>query len=138
MGWKLLLFRGNPKLIAQNCVLLSPPGSSCRVTLIDSFSIVEIHVNGGKDVCSAMCPIIRNQIDIGIRASCQLLRYSEEQLQLAFFCPCTLSSLSHSEEVPHFHAAILLEDGNQRCTFDESIISEVQSEEMIWLQNTGV
>ena len=138
LGWKLLLIRGKPKLIAQNCVMLSPPGSSCRVTLIDSFSIVEVHVEGDKDVCSAMCPTIRNQIDTGIRASCQLLRYSEEQLQLAFFCPCTLSSSPHSEEVPHFHAAILLEDGNQRCTFDESITSRVQSEEMIWLQNTGV
>ncbi len=95
-------------------------------------------MNGRKNVCSAMCPIIRNQIDTGIHASCQLLRYSEEQLQLAFFCPCTLSSLSHSEEVPRFHAAVLLEDDNLRCTFDESITSRVQSEEMIWLQNTGV
>ncbi len=138
LGWKLLLIRGKPKLIAQNCVLLSPPGSSCRVTLIDSFSIVEVHVDGGKDVCSAMCPTIRNQIDTGIRASCQRLRYSEEQLQLAFFCPCTLSSSPHSEEIPHFHAAVLLEDDNLRCTFDESITSRVQSEEMIWFQNTGV
>ncbi|XP_064392770.1 uncharacterized protein LOC135340370 isoform X3 [Halichondria panicea] len=137
LGWKLLLFRGNPKLIAQNCVMLSPPGSSCRVTLIDSFSIVEVHVNGGKDVCSAMCPIICNQIETGIRASCRTLRYSEDQLQLAFFCPCTLSSLPHSAEVSRFHAAVLLKDGNLRCTFDESIISEVQSEEMIWLQNTA-
>ena len=95
-------------------------------------------MNGRKNVCSAMCPIIRNQIDTGIHASCQLLRYSEEQLQLAFFCPCTLSSLPHSEEVPHFHAAELLKDDNLRCTFDESITSEVQSEEMIWFQNTGM
>ena len=117
---------------------MSPPGSSCRVILIDSFSYIEIHVDGCKDVCSAMCPKIRNQIDTGIRASCQRLRYSEEQLQLAFFCPCTLSSSPHSEEVPQFHAAVLLKDGNLRCTFDESITSRVQSEEMIWLQNTGV
>ena len=37
LGWKLLLIRGKPKLIAQNCVLLSPPDSSCRVTLIILF-----------------------------------------------------------------------------------------------------
>ncbi len=138
LGWKLLLIRGKPKLIAQNCVMLSPPGSSCQVTLIDSFSYIEVHVEGGKDVCSAMCPKIRNQIVTGIRASCQTLQYSEEQLQLSFFCPCTLFSSSHSVEVPHFHVAILLEDDNIRCTFDESITSRVQSEEMIWFQNTGV
>ncbi len=141
LGWKLLLDMGKPKLIAQNCVLLSPPDSSCRVTLIDSFSYVEAHMEGDKNVCSAMCPTIRNQIIDGIHASCQTLRYSAEKPQSAFFCSCTLSCRPYSayaEEVPRFHAAVLLKDGNLRCTVDETITSKVQSEEMIWFQNTGV
>ncbi len=137
LGWKLLLNMGMPKLIAQNCALLSPPGSSCRVTLIDSFSYIEVHVEGSKDICSAMCPTIPNQIIAGIHASCQTLRYSEEQLQLAFFCPCTLPYSADAKEVPRFHAAVLLRDGNLRCTIDETITSRVQSEVMIWFRNTG-
>ena len=90
LGWKLLLIRGKPKLIAQNCVMLSPPDSSSNVTLIDSFSYVEVHVEGSTDVCSAMCPTIRNQIVYGIHASGKILRYIEEQPpQSAFVCPCT-------------------------------------------------
>ncbi len=129
---------GKPKLIAQNCVMLSPPDSSCRVTLIDSFSYIEVHVEGGEDVCSAMCPTICNQIIDGIHASCQTLRYSAEKPQSAFFCPCTLSSPVEAMGIPRFHAAVLLKDGNLRCTFNESITSRVKSEEMIWFQNTGV
>ncbi len=141
LSWKLLLNMGKPKLIAQNCVMLSPPDSSCRVTLIDSFSYIEVHVDGGEDACFAVCPTIRNQIDNGIHASCQILRYSEEQLQLAFFCPCTLSSppyCADAKEVPRFHAAVLLKDGNLRCTVDETITSRIKSKQMIWFQNTGM
>ena len=138
LSWKLLLNMGKPKLIAQNCVMLSPPDSSCRVTLIDSFSYIEVHVSlENNEVCST----IRNHILEGIRASCQTLRYSAEKPQSAFFCPCTLSSLPYSadaKEVPRFHAAVLLKDGNLRCTVDETITSRVNSELMIWFQNTGM
>ncbi len=138
LGWELLLTWGKPKLIAQNCVMLSPPDSSCRVILIDSFSYIEVHVKlENNEVCST----IRNHILEGIRASCQTLRYSAEKPQSAFFCPCTLSSLPYSadaKEVPRFHAAVLLKDGNLRCTVDETITSRVNSELMIWFQNTGM
>ncbi len=137
LNWKLLLTWGKPNLIAQNCVMLSPPDSSCRVTLIDSFSYIEVHVSlENNEVCST----IRNHILEGIRASCQTLRYSAEKPQLAFFCPCTLSSPPYSadaKEVPLFHAAVLLKDGNLRCTVDETITSRVKSKHMIWFQKTG-
>ena len=137
LGWKFLLIRGKPKVIAQNCVLLSPPGSSCRVTLIDSFSYIEVHVEGSKDVCSAMCPTIQNQIVCGIHASCKILRYIEEQPQSAFFCPCTPYSVQ-AMDIPRFHAAeLLLKEGYLRCTIDETYTSRVKSEQMIWFQTTG-
>ncbi len=138
LNWKILLVWEKPKLIAQNCVMLSPPDSCCRVILVDSFSYIEVHVNlKNNEVCST----IRNQILKGIRASCQTLRYSEEQLQSAFFCPCTLSFPPYSadaNEVPRFHAAVLLKDGNLRCTIDETITSRVKSEQTIWFRNTGI
>ncbi len=51
LRWTLVCNRGKPKLIAQNCVMLSPPESTCVVTLIDSFSYFEVHVNADPGVC---------------------------------------------------------------------------------------
>ncbi len=136
LGWKLVLIRGKPKLIAQNCVMLSLPNSTCIVVLIDSFSYIEVHVDGSKDVCSAVCPTIRKQIVYGIHASCHTLRYDEEQPQSAFFCPC---APPYSAEVPRFHSAeLLLKEGYLRCTVDETTIARVKSEQMIWFQTTGM
>ena len=56
------------KLIAQNCVMLSPPNSTCRVTLIESFSYFEIHVKAEveSDVFLKICPVIQNAVLHGI------------------------------------------------------------------------
>ena len=137
--WTLVLNKGKPKLIAQNCVMLSPPNSTCRVTLIDSFSYFEMHVEAESGVCQKMCPKIFSQVLSGIDVSCRTLRYSNDRPHLAFFCPCasaTPSSPSAASDPSHYHAAKLFEEEDSlRCTIDQSVTFRVDSSHSVWLQS---
>ena len=136
LNWKLLLKEGKPKLIAQNCVMLSPPNLICTVTLIDSFSYFEIHIQAEFDTCLKACPKIRKQILTGIDASCKMLRYSSERPHTAFFCPCSLTSSASAP--PQRHAAKLSEkEGSLRCTVDELVTFKVDHKYSVWLQDSN-
>ena len=131
LHWTHVLSKGKPKLIAQNCVMLSPPNSTCRVTLVDSFSYFEIHVEAKSGVCQEMCPKILSQVLSGINASCRTLHYNNDQPHLAFFCPCVLTHQS----ARNLHAAKLFEkEASLRCTIDETVIFDIDSVHSIWLQ----
>ena len=133
LHWTLVLSKGKPKLIAQNCVMLSPPNSTCRVTLIDSFSYFEIHVEAKSGVCQKMCPKILSQVLSGIDASCRTLRYNNDRPHLAFFCPCVPTHLS--SPASDLHAAELFkEEGSLRCSMDETVTFDIDSIHSIWLQ----
>ena len=143
--WELVQKDGKPKLIAQNCVMLSPPKSACVVNLIDSFSYIEVHVKASHSVCHRVCPLIRDDILLAIDASCRALRYASDLPEFAFFCPhddspsTVLSSDEPSEAsvdsgVSQRHAALLLkEDKSLKCTHDHGIYSELQKNHSIWI-----
>ncbi len=141
LGWSLVCNRGKPKLIAQNCVMLSPPESTCVVTLIDSFSYFEVHVNANPGVCFQMCSVVRDHILLGIDSSCRTLRYSKEKPDLAFFCPCGSTSASTPDDTSttsECHAAVLLQkEAFIKCTVDESISTKVSFKHTIWLGISG-
>ncbi|XP_064382042.1 uncharacterized protein LOC135330979 isoform X2 [Halichondria panicea] len=140
LGWTLVCNRGKPKLIAQNCVMLSPPESICVVTLIDSFSYFEVHVNANPWVCFQMCPVVRDQILLGIDSSCRTLRYSKEKPDLAFFCPCGCTSAPSPDDASttseHHPGVLLQKEAFIKCTVDESKSTEVSSKHTIWLGNS--
>ena len=137
--WELVHKEGKPKLIAQNCVMLSTPKSACAVTLIDSFSYIEVHVKAEPSVCRRVCPLIRDDILFAIDASCRALRYASDLPDFAFFCPhddsqsAVLSSDEASVDscISQRHAALLLkEDNSLKCTHDHS---QLQENHLIWI-----
>ena len=137
--WRIVFSEGKPKLIAQNCVMLSPPNSASRVTLIDSFSYLEIHVEAEADIFPKIYRVIRNAILTGIDVSCRTLRYSNDRPHLAFFCPCALTPPSSFASGPsQRHAAELFkEEGSLRCTIDETVTFKVDSRHSMWLQDSS-
>ena len=138
LHWTLVRNKGKPILIAQNCVMLSPPSSTCRVTLIDSFSYFEIHVEAESDVHLKMCPMILNQVLSGIDASCRTLRYNNDRPHPAFFCPCALATPSSPCDPPQHHAAELFkEEGSLRCTINQSVTHKVNSNHCVWLEGSS-
>ena len=141
LHWKVVLSDGEPKLIAQNCVMLSPPNTTCMVTLIDSFSYFEMHVEASADICQKICPMILSQVLSGIHASCRTLRYSNDRPHLAFFCPCAFappSSPTTACDPPQRHAAELFnEEGSLRCTIDQSVTYRINSNHSVWLERSS-
>ena len=83
--WELCLDESIPK---QNMVILRPPESPCIVTLIDSFSCIELLVEALTKECDSEYPLIRDHVLDGIKASCKALRYNQDPPDLAFICPC--------------------------------------------------
>ena len=141
--WELVHKDGKPKLIAQNCVMLSPPKSACVVTLIDSFSYLEVHINADPSVCRRVCPLVRDCILHGIDASCRALRYASDLPDLAFFCPLDNSpstDLSSDRDavdrgIPQRHSALVLKEDNYlQCTIDHDKYSQLEAKHLIWLQ----
>ena len=143
--WELVRKDGKPKLIAQNCVMLSPPKSACVVTLVDSFSYLEVHINATSSVCHRVCPLLRDDILLGIDASCRALRYTSSFPHFAFFCPhndspSTILPLDGRAEaavdsgIPQRHAAELLqEDNSLKCTVDQGNLYQLEEKHKIWL-----
>ncbi len=138
LGWKIVLKDQKPKLVAQNCIKLSPPKSAARVTLIDSFAYIEVHVNYSSELvlCQQTVKRIRENILNGISAACKTLRYKDEDLELGFFCPCSAtsaSSASASVSVGNRHPAEFIEkDCCIRCTIDEDYSKIASTEHTVW------
>ena len=142
--WQVVHKDGKPKLIAQNCVMLSPPKRACVVTLIDSFSYLEVHIDAEPSVCSRVCPQIRICILLGIEASCWALRYEGDLPDIAFFCPhddslstdLSLDGAAVASSSPPRHAApVLREDCSLQCTVDEGKFPQLETKHLIWLQD---
>ena len=125
-GWDLLLKSKQP--LYRNCVSLqlftSPP---CTITLIDSNTYIEVHVDVTAPVprseYAGHFPIIRQAILNGIRAACSRLNYKTTKPELAFLCPHTSpsppspsspSSADQPQEVKR-HTATITKDKKYWC-----------------------
>ena len=122
-GWDLLLKSKQP--LYRNCVWLqlytSPP---CMITLIDSNTYIEVHVNITAPVprseYAGHFPIIRQAIINGIQAACSKLNYKTTKPELAFLCPHTspfpspLASADQLQEIRQ-HTATLTKDKRYWC-----------------------
>ena len=141
-GWDLLLKSKQP--LYRNCVslqlLTSPP---CTITLIDSNTYIEIHVDIIASVhrseYAGHFPIIRQAILNGIRAACSALNYKTTKPELAFLCPghtspstSPLSSTNQPQTVKQ-HTATLTKDKKFWCCDVEPRISGLLDEQhTIW------
>ena len=145
--WELVTFNGKPEIIAQNCVMLSHPTIACNITLIDSFSYIEVHITDEsrlEDV-EKILPQIREAILSGIRAANRALNYNIEQPHKTFFCFCSLASSSAEatatiaspsrSTLPQRHIGKL--KGNQlQCSLDQRKFLALDQRHTAWLGRT--
>ena len=88
LHWTVLLPSGEPILIAKNCIKFCFPKYPCSITLIDSFSYIEVYVSAPPDFGKKLCPMIRDQLLHGIETVCDMLHYNNDTPQISIFCPC--------------------------------------------------
>ncbi|XP_064394897.1 uncharacterized protein LOC135342166 isoform X2 [Halichondria panicea] len=135
LGWKVLLPSGKPICFAKNCIQLKLPELPCTVTLIDSFSYLEVYIKVLLSLRKELCPAVRNEILKSIRLSCQALHYNNDTPKTGIFCPCKKSTGSTRK----LHLADVSERNGCKfwmCSLEADVWEELSEEDRIWLDNS--
>ena len=127
LKWQALLHCGDPVLLAKNCVRFRFPDHPCTVTLIDSFSYVEVYPNAPSDVCNKICGTICHHLLKGIDAACEVLHYYNDTPKLSIFCPCSRSA-------GNVHLAEINSDGYWLCLLQADVWGALSSQNKVWLE----
>ena len=126
--WNVLLPKSRqPALLAKNCVEFRFPGRPCTITLIDSFSYIEVYIKSPPAIGKELCPIIRDQLLDGIQAACNVLHYNNDTPQVSIFCPCALST-------EKLHLAEIDSSGYWICMSKNDVWGELPSQSRVWSQ----
>ena len=126
--WKVLLPSGDPVLLAKNCVKFRFPNHPYTITLIDSFSYIEVYVNSPPAVGKKICGTIRNNLLSGIKAACDVLHYNNDAPKLSIFCPC-----AHSRE--KVHLAEINDNEYWICLLQADVWGELSQQSRVWFEN---
>ena len=141
--WELCLDESIPK---QNMVVLRPPEIPSIVTLIDSFSCIELYVEALTNECESEYPSIRDNVLEGIKASCKALRYNQDPPAIAFFCPCdneqpqteVLSQTTSMHDPSAItsgqkHPVAVVSKKYMRCTKNSRKVYPLERKHEVWL-----
>ena len=129
VGWEVMLPSGQPILIAKNCIQFRIPKHPFTVTLIDSFSYIEVYVNAPLTLGGKLCPQFRCNLLNGIKTACDVLHYNNDSPQLSIFCPCQKSDSK-------LHIAEITEDGYCICSLQAGIWNELSPQHRVWLNKS--
>ena len=139
-GWQVRLPSSrDPALLAKNCVMLKVPGLPCSVTLIDSFSQVEVYVKARPKVCADLCPTIRENLLEGVDKACQALHYNNDRPVTRIFCPHTKEqNQEESVSLKRHSAEVNIQAGAWCCTAEFDVDGELQLNHMVWWERQPV
>ena len=132
VGWKVLLPSGETSIFAKNCIQYEISDLPCTVTLIDSFSYMEVYIDIPVSLRNEVCPMIRNEILHSIKLSCAVLHYNNDTPKTAIFCPCKKST-------GKLHLADVIERSGckfWKCSLQTRVWGELSDEHKIWLDSS--
>ena len=139
-GWSHILDDAQP--LYRNCFKIHlPTDPPCSVTLIDSNSLIEVHVKLAAGAvpseCSALLNVIKNAILSGIDAACIALNYKQTKLEFTFHCPHTQPSSQtlpacRSDELKQHTATLNDKKTFLTCDFVHSNSYPLQADHRIW------
>ncbi len=113
--------------------MLAHPREPCTVTIIDSFSYIEVHVSSKPKNYPRVLPLIRESIVDGIKAANQKLRYAscdDNRPRLTFFCPCDQEV---SANPPQRHLGELKEGNELQCSVHQRNYLDLNEKYTKWL-----
>ena len=136
-GWEICqrALTGEPVLLAKNCVKFRIPKCPCSVTLIDSFSQIEVYVKAPPPVCYSRCPVIKRNLLDGVEAACKALHYNNDHPKTDISCPHQKNEQQLDVTRPH-HAEVDLESGYWSCSEDVNICGKLQKKHKVWMNET--
>ena len=134
-GWQVCLPSGELILLARNCVKFRLPNHPASVTLIDSFSRIEVHLRARPQVCSKVCPSIRRSIMEGVNSASNALHYNNDKPIASFFCPHDGSPVSTQSKL---HFAEIFEDMKLwRCSIKADLDGDLEFKHSVWQDKVG-
>ena len=129
LGWEAVLPSGDPILFAKNCIQFRYPSRPCVISLVDSFSRIEVYVEAPPPLRKVLCPIVCSQLMESIKAACVVLNYSNDTPKTAIICPCKKSGNK-------LHVADVSVDGYWMCSLHAREWGELSDQHRIWLDNS--
>ena len=120
----------SPKCLYRNCVKFKFPKAGAVITLIDTYSHFEVHVNISSsrvdDLCPKIFPKVRSAIFKGVRKATSNIGYENSAPTAALVCPCGVSE-AHIAEAD-------LEYG-WTCTLDDDVSGELTPHQRLWIES---
>ena len=137
--WKVHLSSGEVIFLKRNCIKFTLPGHAIRITLIDTFTQIEVHVKARAAVCQRLCVSIKKNLLDGIEEACEVLHYDDKPV-VGFLCPHVSESgqVQNDSMKPHF-ADIDEVDGLWSCSVakDDLIDGELELKHTVWIEYAG-
>ena len=125
-SWELHLASQSPTCLFRNSVKFVIPKHPGSITLIDSFTQFEAHINAPT---TKICGFVRNAIFKGLERAARILNYDNSTPQPAFLCPCKEGST---------HAATVGADETfWICSQNAEKWGQLQDKQRVWLQSAG-
>ena len=124
--WKIELLPNSntPACLYRNCIRFSLSGFPGIVTLIDTFTCFEVHVNVASKVAGELCTTVRRAIFAGMKKAYLTLGYNDCTPSPAILCPCGVGS-------PHM--ATMLK-GLWCCKTDKVKCGDLTPRHLVWTE----
>ena len=117
---------GVPTCLHRNCVQFELHETPAVVTLIDTYTHFEIHVNVPINICPKIIPMVCHTIFKGLRKVALNLNYDGSSPSPALLCPCGRGD-AHV-------AAANTELGYWTCTQNATRYGELTPLQLLWLE----
>ena len=122
--WKIVMLpRSNtPACLNRNCTQFMVPGFPGSVTLIDTFTHIEIHMHTAEKVRSKMCSFVSQAVFSGLKKAMIVLGYNDSIPSKALLCPC-------GGKDPH---VATFGDGLWICSRDNKVFGDLTPRHLLW------
>ena len=90
--------RNNPVCLHRNCIQFSIPDYPCSITLMDTFSHFQVHVDVESDWCQDVCSAVRGAILSGLNSVNVTLGYTDCPPSRGVVCPCGIGE-AHAAKI---------------------------------------
>ena len=124
--WELQTKDGNLACVSRNCIQFKLPRKPATITLIDSFSFFEVHLNTRSRIIPSE---VRKEVFNGLEDAYSKLKYNNSKPEEGFFCECCSSTL---------HAATRYIEDEDRylvCTETSNDCGTLRKEHEVWFRD---
>ena len=132
--WKISQRQRKVECLAHNIVTLQPQTTPIKVTLVNSTSYFEIHINAGKVKDSSLekdCPEINSTIFAAIKKVFQTMQFDDIEIEPAFLCPCDPpTSAAHAATI--FPESAVTTKSQLVCSETELSVGKLQWSHGVW------